>query len=634
MKSLKIIFCVGFLLICQVLAAQEIEQYLSDIYKNHVIPGFSAVVVKGDKIIFSKGYGVEVNEKEVPMTSNTSTAIGSLTKSITALAVLQLVEQGKIRLDDPVINYLPWFRAANKDVSDLITVRMLLNNTSSIPSGVSTSKSGDLSDKSIERLVRSFKSIYLTKKPGNSYEYSNGAFCVAGLIVSKVSGMPYTRYIERHIFKPLKMSRTTTDAMQFGDLNVLYGHHGGAEEGIPAQKEQPSGEYIPAGSLLRSSTKDLGNYLIALLNGGRFQEEEIITQESIKKMWSPQIAFPGLLEEDGGDGSDFFYGLGWMITEINGKRYIHHGGSIGTMSSMTILCPEDKTAFSILMNIDMTFIDKYRFENEFHIAYNVLRLASGQTLSDYGIPRKEDPTFNSYDLHANKMEKYTGDYLFSSGSNHWFSGARLTVFKNAESKLECKIFRGRSMLSHFILDFINEGRAVSRNIHLAEPVQFTLKPNGSITEMMLFGMRFSKLNETFLSKYQEVISKDKQVRFFFPTSWEKEWVTNHQFKANKANSTIEINFSPNPNWELEDIIYEKTTDRKILHEGILQTETFGQILWKEKTFITQNGEKQYQHLVLDANGIHSCQIILTTPKGKLTGIAQESLIFMLNSLQM
>ena len=175
MKKIIVIAELVFMMLAS-LNGQEnrIDDYLTTLYKTHVIPGFSVVVVKNDQISFVKGYGVEYAGGNKAMTSQTSTAIGSLTKSITALAIMQLVEKGKIELDAQVIKYLPWFHTANKEMSDKITVRMLLNNTSGLVAP--TIRNKDISEKASEYLVRSMESVYLTLEPGSRYEYSNDGF--------------------------------------------------------------------------------------------------------------------------------------------------------------------------------------------------------------------------------------------------------------------------------------------------------------------------------------------------------------------------------------------------------------------------------------------------------------------------
>ena len=118
-----------------------------------------------------------------------------------------------------------------------------------------------------------------------------------------------------------------------------------------------SKEMIAAGSMLRSSAQNIGRYLIALLNNGRYRDNSIITEQSIKEMWTPYVQYPGLSYDQGGNGEDISYGLGWMLTEVDGRKLIIHGGSRQTMSSMTIIDPKNKLGASILMNIDENFME-------------------------------------------------------------------------------------------------------------------------------------------------------------------------------------------------------------------------------------------------------------------------------------
>ena len=184
-------------------------------------------------------------------------------------------EEQKIDLDQPVVTYLPWFRTANKSLSDKITVRMLINNTSGLRSPQVRNR--EVSDKAIENLVRSFESVYLNNEPGTSYEYSNEGFALAGLLIQEVSGMPYDQYLEEFIFNPLEMNRIINDPDEFSKLDVLYGHYHGISGAIPVHSEDNLlKEFAPAGSMMRSSAKDLGNYLLALLNDGKFRERHCL----------------------------------------------------------------------------------------------------------------------------------------------------------------------------------------------------------------------------------------------------------------------------------------------------------------------------------------------------------------------
>jgi len=421
------------------LLSSPLERYLEQLLESQIIPGFSLVVVHGDQVVFQRGYGLTYMGGSQSMTDQTSTAIGSLTKSFTAMAIMQLVEQGKINLDEPVFTYLPWFKTANRELSDHITVRMLLNNTSGLRA--LKVRSSDTSEKALENLVRSFESIYLVNEPGTSYEYSNEGFTLAGLLIEEVSGLSYNRYLEQHIFTPLQMDRTTNDPKEFKRLHVLYGHYQGIDRAIPAHSEEEMLlEFSPAGSLLRSTANDLGHYLIALLNNGRYGGDQILTPESIRLMWEPYSTFPGITKEEGGEGMPFHYGLGWFIGDLNGKQYIFHGGSRRSMSSMTFIAPDQDIAAVLLANVDLTMVDRYSFPNLITIMNNVIRLSLDEPLSDFAIPLVSDPTLNSYELPRGEEEKYLGEYRLASGNDWAYLGSVLTISR-AELGLQAEIHK-------------------------------------------------------------------------------------------------------------------------------------------------------------------------------------------------
>ena len=184
------------------------------------VPGLALAVVKGNRIAYMRGFG-EADASGLGVTPQTPFIIGSVAKSFTALAVLQLAEAGKIELDAPVQRYLPWFRVADKEASARITVRHLLNHTSglSTKTGRSFQGRGDTSDKALERAVRKLSSVELAKPVGSTYQYSTINFSVLGLIVQTVSRQSYETYIERHVFGPLDMRHSFTsqaEALQDG----------------------------------------------------------------------------------------------------------------------------------------------------------------------------------------------------------------------------------------------------------------------------------------------------------------------------------------------------------------------------------------------------------------------------------
>ncbi len=603
------------------ICSDPIDLYLEQLFRSHVIPGFSVVIVKGNNIIFRKGYGVEYLGGETPMTASTSTAVGSLAKSFTALAMLQLVEQGKINLDEQVIKYIPWFRTANKEFSDRITVRMLLNNTSGLQAPAIRNK--DNSGKAAENLVLSIESVYLTTEPGTHYEYSNDGFALAGLIISQVSGMTYEDYLHRFVFEPLEMNRTTNKQADFEPFHALYGHYPGIDRGIPVHREDSwLAEYVAAGSLLRSSANDLGNYIIALLNGGTFKGRTVVSPESIRQMWKSYSSFPGISAEDGGKDLPFNYGLGWFSGELDGKKYIFHGGNRRNMSSMTFLFPEEKIGVAFLANIDLTFIDKYRYPNLINILNNIIRVSMNEPVSDFAVPAVSDPTRNAYELPADESQKYVGEYRMTEGNDWVYLGSRLTITKVKEGLIG-EISKGGQTLEKFRIDYLTKKTAVSRNISMPHRIIFSFSQSGKVTDVIIASRKYSRLSEGYYDKFRPETSADNNLSFYFPLSWHISWNGNNFEGSGTDQAQIQISgrtIDQKMKWE--ECFKELFPGRTILHTGQQLSEVIGEYLWYEVAVISSDGNKACQHYLCttgkDKNGY---LVILTSENLTTTVIA-------------
>ena len=598
MLTLKSIFnLLLLLLLSPKLVAQNpasFDTYLDQVLQDHVIPGFSVVVVNQDKVIYSGGSGVERKGHAEPFTAESVSAIGSLTKSMTALAVMQLVEKGALDLDTPIKKFLPSFSTANQEKSDKITLRMLLNNTSGLQ--VNYQPTYDLTDKALEDLARSLKGSFLTREPGSAYEYSNLGFSLAGLIISQVSGMSYQAYLQQNIFKPLGMRHTSANPGDFGALGALEGHYPGVLKAIPAVREpgMESGEYIPAGSHTVSCAGDLGNYLITLLNGGKFENRVIISPESIQEMWRPQSAFPGLSEEQGGDGKPIHYGLGWMISPIEGRKVIHHGGSTGKMCSMTMISPENQVAVSLLANLDLTFIDQYQYPRVFTMVNNLLRLAEGKTVSDFGKPQVSDPSLNRFNLKSSAQEKYSGDFLQIKGGDHWVNFGLSMTITQGDSGLEAVLTRGHQMVNKFRLDFINPAQAISRNMAIPQPLKFKITPDGQVQGLYFAGMEFIR-SQHMGDSYKTIILKEN-INFLLPRSWEVLQTDLGFYAHDKNNPRNQLwgHYSDaNGNTDCADFKRSLTNAKLVTGPDHFQIQ--GQYAWKQASILTNKDGRQVIH---------------------------------------
>ena len=321
-------------------AAARIDTYLRGRLPNLRIPGFSVVVVDGEQVILSRGYGVADRAAGTPMTVDTPVAIASTSKGMTALAIMQLVEQGLVDLDALDTRYVPEFtmndpRAAN------ITVRQVLTHTAGIPVGGFTDRGQD--DEALERRIAGLASVALHFAPGGGYEYANDGYSIAGLIVQRVSGVPYEEYLAAHLFEPLGMGRTTFDISLASEWGLMgYGKSRGEVSAGPVPLSRGGN---PAGGVLTTG-RDVGHYLTAMLNDGTFEGTQVITSGSIDQMWTPEPA----------TGNEA-YGLGWGELNVAGVRLWSHAGDLaagpgyGSSGSQFLLVPDRHLGIAVLANM-------------------------------------------------------------------------------------------------------------------------------------------------------------------------------------------------------------------------------------------------------------------------------------------
>ena len=319
----------------------EVNDYISAKMEELDIPGAALVIVQGDQIVHLKGFGVADGSGRL-VTPQTPFFTGSTGKSFTALAVMQLVEAGKVKLDAPVQTYLPWFRVADVHASEIITVRQLLNMDSGLPQAIGRTQlaNTDLSDSAIENNVRALADIELIAPPGRRYEYSNSNYVTLGMIIQAVTGQSYETYIEEYIFQPLEMQNSfasQTEAEQNG-LAVGYQKWFGipvASPNLPFVRGS-----LPAG-YLNMSAEDLGHYLIAQLNNGSYQGVSVLSPAGIAALHHPDIQMPG---------STDYYAMGWEVQHFQDVEVIRHNGEVPGYTADMFLVPQKNLAIAMVMN--------------------------------------------------------------------------------------------------------------------------------------------------------------------------------------------------------------------------------------------------------------------------------------------
>lgn len=346
-----------------------IDAYIEEQMRCLKIPGASLAIVEDDRIVHLRGFGKAHPKGEVP-NSQTPFFIGSLTKSFTALAVMQLVEAGKVELEVPVQHYLPWFRVADPRGSAQITVRHLLNQTSSMPGLLGMANLGDFDNHpdATERQVRALSTLKLTRPVGSAFEYSNTNYNILGLIIESASGESYADYVQHHIFDPLEMGHSYTSKVDAQQDNLAMGHRYWFGHPYPAPNLSIPPGSLPSGQLI-SSAEDMAHYLIAQLNGGRYCDKQILSEAGMSEMHRPTAEIHEMGMSLGS------YGMGWISQGTGQSRIVWHSGIVPDFGAFMALVPEQKKGFVLLFNANHAML-KMTFDE---VGMSAAQLLAGQT---------------------------------------------------------------------------------------------------------------------------------------------------------------------------------------------------------------------------------------------------------------
>ena len=319
-----------------------IDAYVEAEMRAARVPGLALGIVHGDRIVHLRAFGV-ADPSGRPVTPQTPFVIGSLSKSITALAVMQLVAEGRVDLDAPVHRYLPWFRLADAEVSARITARHLLHHASGIPAGPGLrSMLGD-GDVDLAERVAGFADVVPRREPGVAFEYSNANYLVLGALVEAVAGEPYAAVVRARIFEPLGMRHAFADPAAAVAAGLATGYRYWFGFPLPADLPFPR-DAVPAGFLM-ASAEDMARYLIAHLGGGTLGGGTVLGVDGFAELHRPAIPVA--------DGVD--YAMGWDVGRRGGVPTLAHDGATPAFFASAVLRRDEPWGVVVLSNASGMF---------------------------------------------------------------------------------------------------------------------------------------------------------------------------------------------------------------------------------------------------------------------------------------
>ena len=336
----------------------NLDNIVRTLMRKRNTPGIAVGIIKDGETVYSKGFGCRDLKQQLPMDSDTLIGIGSITKSFTAVAIMKLQEQGKLSIDDSAAKYLDY--ALFKSHPD-ITIKHMLSHSSGLPAVDAISFNFTFDDFSRIYPACSREDFmahmsdaedYILFKPGEKFFYNNDMYACLGFIVESVSGITFANFVQQEILDPLDMNRAVLSKGAFEqdpDSNIMTGYLFENKAGKNAAKESevPIDGYLHAPGGIYASMNEMLNYAQCLLNNGEFNGTQLLSAESVAKLFTGNISTPY------GEGDDPQYALGWSVEAKSEKMpyvVIQHGGGMCTSNSYLVLVPELQLAICAAEN--------------------------------------------------------------------------------------------------------------------------------------------------------------------------------------------------------------------------------------------------------------------------------------------
>ena len=403
---------------------ESFEEYAQKLLSQAKITGAAVGLAKQGQMDYFRGFGLaDDTEDALELTPDTVFGIGSVTKSFTCVAIMQLQEQGKLHVHDPVRKYIPELSTPNENYTRAMTIHHLMTHTAGFPpldSLVGAMKNSMLEDTANRTFssglqwdldkaeaIETYDELlaYMAKleyellgAPGEHFSYSNDSYALLGIIVGRVSGIAYEQFVREHILEPAGMTNSAflieelpADAQVATLFTRKSPEEGGAVFRSPAWWDAPA---MRSGGFLKSTIRDLLRYTELFRTGGLVGDKRLLSADSVKDMTTPYAPLTPFQS----------YGYGLMIgKDCHGGTLIEHGGAIKGVSAQIFTIPESDTTGAILMNVDGGPATD--------LMHGLLNEYRGQPAATPPFP------YADYELPVERLATYVGEYRSSEGAN-------------------------------------------------------------------------------------------------------------------------------------------------------------------------------------------------------------------------
>jgi len=327
-----------------------IDAYVERSMRDWEVPGLAMAVVRNDSVVLLRGYGVREMGRPEPVDSATMFAVASTTKAFTAALVGMLVDEGKVKWDDPATRYLPGFQLHDPYATRELTVRDLLTHRSGLARGDLLWYASPYDAEEVLRRVRFLRPTWSLR---SSYGYQNIMYIAAGRVIARVEGKPWDAVLRERLLLPLGMTGTNTrTALLKGHPNVATPHE--RLEGRVRTIRWLSFDNVEAAGAMNSSAAEMARWVRFQLDSARVGGRRLLKPATFVESHTPQT----IIRRDSAERRMnpfthyLSYGLGWFLEDYRGREVVRHGGNLDGMTALVAMMPEERLGLVILSNLD------------------------------------------------------------------------------------------------------------------------------------------------------------------------------------------------------------------------------------------------------------------------------------------
>jgi CubicO group peptidase (beta-lactamase class C family) len=475
-------------------AQDYVDRVVERARKEFDVPGIAVAIVKDGDVVLAKGYGLRKQGEAAPVTARSLFRIASNTKAFTTAALAMLVDEHKIRWDDPVVQHMPGFQMYDPYVTREMTIRDLLTHRSGLGLGA-----GDLmffppGDLGRDEIIKRLRFIKPATSFRSAYAYDNLLYIAAGQLIPAITGKSWDDFVRDRIFQPLGMTNTFTDVGALTNGKDVATPHNALSGKLEALPQEDMDSSAPAGAII-TCVEDLAKWMNLQLGGGMAGTKRLFSAAQSSEMWAAQTILP--IGEPAKDAPAAMvatrpnfraYGLGWDLRDYRGKRLVGHTGALSGYVSQTALIPELKLGVVILTNQEVTaahsaiantVIDHYLGVPDANWVDAYAAVLRKQQTQGAEAVKKAAGQRNANSKPALPLSKYAGRYR-----DAWYGDMRI---EEHAGKLSISFTHTPDLsgdLEHWQYDtFV--ARWKKRTLDADAYVTFSLKPDGSIDEVRM-----------------------------------------------------------------------------------------------------------------------------------------------------